>query len=58
VFDEPIPFRAMREDAQLRQHWGLIRGNLQPPGGKPPKVSGSTLRQLADRFSQLKPYIR
>ena len=58
VFEQPIPFRAMRADQQLRNHWGLIRGNFQPPGGKPPRVSGSTLRLLADRFPQLKPYVR
>ena len=58
VFEQPIPFRASRADQQLRNHWGLIRGNFQPPGGKPPRVSGSTLRSLADRFPQLKPYVR
>ena len=57
VFDEPIYFRYLLRDEELRKQWGLIRGNFQPPGGKAPRVTGSTLKLLASRYPQLEPYI-
>lgn len=55
---EPLTFKEMREDHELRDAWGLVRGQFQSPGGRPPQIDDEVIGLLAARIPELKKLIK
>lgn len=57
LFEHPLTIDKLRKDNALYQHWGILRGNFQPPGGRPPVVPVDVLPMLARLAPELKQWI-
>lgn len=58
VLKKPIALRAMREDLELRDAWGLVRSQFQSPGGRPPVIDDRIIGMLGGRIPELRKYLR
>ena len=57
VFEKPVTIQTLRPDPWLQMNWGLLRGNFQPPGGKPPSLTEGIIQRLIQHIPELKGFV-